>query len=141
MSDGLNQQRHTDVNHFISQMTDVKRKKDAYQLLKIFEQASGFEPRMWGPSMVGFGKYHYMIEEKFEGDAPLVAFALKKTKINLYLAAVNSKGGKQLKQLGKYRRGKSCLYIKEVNDIDEEVLHDLILASIQYLTTAYEPKK
>lgn len=138
MSDVMNQPRPTDVDHFISQITDVTRKNDVYRLLQIFEQTSGFEPKMWGPSMIGFGKYHYMIDNKFEGDAPLVAFALKKTKINLYLASSNNLTTKQLKDLGNFRKGKSCLYIREVDDINEDVLKELIALSIQQLKSMYQ---
>ncbi|TDM10584.1 DUF1801 domain-containing protein [Macrococcus lamae] len=138
MTDVMNQPRHSEVDLFISQITDETRKNDVFRLLQIFEQTSGFEPRMWGPSMIGFGKYHYMIDEKYEGDAPLVAFALKKTKINLYLAHCNSGSGKELKSLGKFSKGKSCLYIKEVDDIKEEVLQELIVQSISYLKNMYQ---
>lgn len=138
MSHVMNQPRPTDVDHFISQITDVTRKNDVYRLLQIFEQTSGFEPKMWGPSMIGFGKYHYMIDNKFEGDAPLVAFALKKTKINLYLASSNNLTTKQLKGLGNFRKGKSCLYIREVDDINEDVLKELIALSIQQLKSMYQ---
>lgn len=124
------------MDEYVSKLCDDKRTQ-FQQLYQLFKEISGYEGVLWGPSMVGFGEYHYEIDEKFEGDAPLVAFAIKKNKISLYLAPDNDERDVLLKSLGKHTVGKTCVYINQVEDIDKEVLKTLIKSTIAYLKKKY----
>lgn len=125
------------VIEFIEKVESPKKREDAYRLLDIFTETSGFEAKMWGPSMIGFGSYHYKYKSGHEGDAPLVSFSPRKAKISLYLASAVSKQGDLLNELGKHTTGKACVYINKVADIDVEVLKELIKKSISFLRETY----
>ncbi|PZX03964.1 uncharacterized protein DUF1801 [Psychrobacillus insolitus] len=125
------------VVEFIEKVDSPKKRKDAYKLLEIFEETSGFEAKMWGPSIIGFGTYHYKYATGHEGDAPLVGFSPRKAKISLYFATGDTEREETLKRFGKYTSGKSCVYINKVDDIDVEVLKELINQSITFLRDLY----
>ncbi len=125
------------VFEFIETVDSLKKREDAYKLLKIFQEASGFEPKMWGPSIIGFGSYHYKYDTGHEGDAPLVGFSPRKAKISLYFATGDQEREKTLERLGKHTKGKACVYINKLADIDEEVLKELIKQSIKFLQNLY----
>jgi hypothetical protein len=125
------------VTEFIEQVDHPQKKADAYKLLEIFTETTGYPAKMWGPSIIGFGSYHYKYASGHEGDAPLVGFSPRKAKISLYLAACDPERETLLKSLGKFTTGKSCVYIHKLADIDVEVLKKLILASIKYLRETY----
>jgi hypothetical protein len=125
------------VTEFIEQVDHPQKKADAYKLLEIFTETTGYPAKMWGPSIIGFGSYHYKYASGHEGDAPLVGFSPRKAKISLYLAACDPERETLLKSLGKFTTGKSCVYINKLADIDVEVLKKLILASIKYLRETY----
>lgn len=111
---------------YIEEDVIPKRREDAYKLIDIFTEASGYEPKMWGPSIIGFGSYHYKYASGHEGDAPLVGFSPRKAKISLYVTTRDPKREKLLENFGKYTSGKSCVYINKLEDIDTEVLKKLI---------------
>lgn len=92
---------------------------------------------MWGPSIIGFGSYHYKYDSGHEGDAPLVGFSPRKAKISLYFAPGDSKREDLLKEFGKHTTGKGCVYINKVADIDIAVLQSIITQSVQFLQAAY----
>jgi len=125
------------VIEFIEAVDSPKKREDAYQLLKIFEETSGFEAKMWGPSIIGFGSYHYKYESGHEGDAPFVGFSPRKAKISLYFATGDTEREKILERFGKHTSGKACVYINKLADIEEEVLKELILQSITFLRKTY----
>ncbi|MFP3916992.1 DUF1801 domain-containing protein [Lysinibacillus telephonicus] len=125
------------VIEFIEAVESPKKRDDAYKLLKIFEDASGFQPKMWGPSIIGYGSYHYKYETGHEGDAPLVGFSPRKAKISLYFATGDPERDKILERFGKHTKGKACVYINKLADIDEEVLKELIQQSIKFLQNLY----
>lgn len=125
------------VVEFIEKVDSPKKREDAYKLLEIFEETSGFEAKMWGPSIIGFGTYHYKYATGHEGDAPLVGFSPRKAKISLYFATGDTEREETLKRFGKYTSGKSCVYINKVDDIDVEVLKELINQSITFLRDLY----
>lgn len=125
------------VEDFIESVDSPKKREDAYKLLDIFTDATGYEAKMWGPSIIGFGSYHYVYQTGHEGDAPLVGFSPRKAKISLYFAPGDTDREKALKQLGKYTSGKACVYINKVADIDIEVLQQLIHQSIDFLRKTY----
>jgi hypothetical protein len=125
------------VIEFIEQVDSPKKREDAYKLLDLFTETTGFEAKMWGPSIIGFGSYHYKYESGHEGDAPLVGFSPSKAKISLYFAPGETKRGELLKQFGKHTTGKACVYINKVADIDVDVLKALINESVSFLQEMY----
>lgn len=128
------------VIEFIEQVDSPKKREDAYKLLDIFTETTGFEAKMWGPSIIGFGSYHYKYESGHEGDAPLVGFSPRKAKISLYFAPGETKREELLKQFGKHTTGKACVYINKVADINEDVLKALINESVSFLQEMYPAK-
>jgi len=125
------------VIEFIEQVDNPKKREDAYRLLDIFTETSGFPAKMWGPSIIGFGSYHYRYASGHEGDAPYVGFSPRKAKISLYFAPGDEQREELLPRFGKYTAGKGCVYINKVADIDEEVLKQLIRQSIDFLKRTY----
>ncbi|EGA89704.1 hypothetical protein GPDM_08570 [Planococcus donghaensis MPA1U2] len=130
-----------DVIEFIESVESAKKRQDAYKLLELFEQTSGYPPKMWGPSIIGFGSYHYVYKTGHEGDAPLVGFSPRKAKISLYFATGDESRGPLLEKLGKHTSGKSCVYINKTEDIDLDVLQQLISQSIEFLQNLYPEQK
>lgn len=129
------------VVEFIEQVDSPKKREDAYRLLDIFEETSGFPGKMWGPSIIGYGSYHYRYASGHEGDAPLVGFSPRKAKISLYFAPGDDKREELLKNFGKHTAGKGCVYINKIADIDVEVLKQLIRESIVFLNETYSDQE
>ncbi|MDQ0111423.1 DUF1801 domain-containing protein [Paenibacillus harenae] len=125
------------VIEFIENVENAKKREDAYRLLDIFEETTGYEAKMWGPSIIGFGTYHYKYESGHEGDAPLAGFSPRKAKISLYFATGDDRREDLLSQLGKHTAGKACVYVNKVADIDVEVLKALIKQSVDFLKETY----
>ncbi|WP_019154952.1 DUF1801 domain-containing protein [Robertmurraya massiliosenegalensis] len=125
------------VIEFIENVESPKKREDAYRLLDIFTEVTGYKAKMWGPSIIGFGSYHYKYASGHEGDAPLVGFSPRKTKISLYFATGDTKREEILERFGKYTTGKACVYINKLVDIDEEVLKELIIHSVKFLNDLY----
>lgn len=125
------------VIEFIEQVEQPRKRKDAYRLLDIFTETTGFEAKLWGTSIIGFGSYHYKYESGHEGDAPLVGFSPRKAKISLYFAAGDTERKVLLEKFGKHTTGKGCVYINKVADIDEAVLKELIEQSVRFLQEKY----
>lgn len=118
------------VTAFIDAVPDGTKRDDARRLITIMKNLTGFEPKMWGPSIIGFGSYHYKYATGREGDAPLTGFSPRKNELSIYLNAEFSGKEDLLQQLGKHKSGKGCLYIKKLQDIDEKVLEKLIKQSV-----------
>jgi hypothetical protein len=125
------------VMAFIEQVENPNKRKDAYALLEIFTETTGFEARMWGDSIIGFGSYHYKYATGHEGDAPLVGYSPRKAKISLYFATGDTEREELLKDFGKYTSGKACVYINKLDDIDLDILKELILQSVTFLRKTY----
>ncbi len=128
------------VMEFIETVESPKKREDAFKLLDIFTETTGYEAKMWGPSIIGFGSYHYKYPTGHEGDAPLVGFSPRKAKISLYFATGDSQREELLKEFGKHTTGKACVYINKVADIKEDVLKALINQSIAFLRETYPEK-
>ena len=128
------------VTDFINAIPDETKRNDAFELLKIIHETTLFEPKMWGPSIIGFGSYHYKYESGHEGDAPLVGFSPRKDAVSLYLNSVFENKDELLSKFGKYKAGKSCIYIKKLTDIDIEILKQMILLSTAGLQKLYPSK-
>ena len=122
------------INIFVEEET---KKKDAFELISIMQEITGFEPKMWGPSIIGFGSYHYKYDSGHEGDAPLVAFSPRKAAISLYLYTSPENREEILSELGKHKASKGCIYIKKLADIEPEVLKKMISYSLEYLKNLY----
>jgi hypothetical protein len=125
------------VIEFIEGVADAKKREDAYRLLDIFTETTGYPAKMWGSSIIGFGSYHYKYASGHEGDAPLVGFSPRKAKISLYLASNDPERDALLESLGKHTQGKGCVYINKVADIDVDVLRKLIRQSVEHLRKLY----
>jgi hypothetical protein len=130
---------NADVIAFIHAFADTEQKRnDSFELLKIMEDFTGHEPRMWGPSMIGFGSYHYKSERSSqEGDWPLIGFSPRKAAISLYVFTGLPEHEYLLKDLGKFKMGKACIYIKKLSDIDLESLKRMMRVTIDFLKSKY----
>ena len=115
---------------FIEAITDETKRADAKALVKLMQSASGEKPKMWGPSIIGFGSIHYKYESGREGDMPLVGFSPRKAASVLYGAIGFDGAEKLLAKLGKHTTGKGCLYIKKLSDVDQKVLQTLVAKSL-----------
>jgi hypothetical protein len=126
MSKSENKTKETkaSVADFIAAVPDEAKRKDAKTLIKMMQGATGEKPKMWGPSIVGFGSVHYVYESGREGDMPLLGFSPRKPAIVIYGVAKTAEA--MLPKLGKYTTGKGCLYIKKIADVDEKVLEKMI---------------
>jgi hypothetical protein len=121
------------VAAFIDALTDQTRRADAKALVKLMQSAAGEKAKMWGPSIIGFGSYHYKYDSGREGDMPLIAFSPRKAAIVLYNMTGFSDSEALLAKLGKHATGKGCLYIKKLTDVDRGVLEALIAKSVATL--------
>lgn len=128
-----------DVRKYISELDMPEQKKaDSLELLKIFEEVSGFQAQMWGSSIIGFGQYHYKSEKsKQEGDWFLVGFSPRKAGISLYVFTGGESQENLLKDFGKFKMGKSCININKLADINVEILKKFIQSSIVFLQTQH----
>lgn len=122
---------------FINQLTDEIKRNDGFRLVEIFQNQTNLEPKMWGPSIIGFGSYHYKYASGHEGDAPLVAFSPRATAISLYLHLPAEQRENLLQKLGKTKSGKGCIYVKKLADINLDVLNELIDISVNSLRQLY----
>ena len=125
------------VSEFIDAVADEKQRTDARCLVAMMERISGHPPKMWGPSIIGFGQYHYKYESGHEGDMTRIGFSPRKGNIVLYLVNGFSGYAELMARLGKHKTGKSCLYIKRLSDIDEAVLEELCEASLVFMAEHY----
>lgn len=140
MAELKTKQTNADVLEFIDSFANNEQKrKDALDLLKLMKEFSGFEPKMWGPSIIGFGIYHYKSQKsRQEGDWPLVGFSPRKAAISLYVYTGAKEHEYLLEGLGKFTMGKACIYVKKLSDINIAVLKKLIKATIDYLQAKYK---
>ena len=125
------------VADFIAAVPDERTRDDAKTLCAMLEGLTGEPPRMWGPTIVGFGSYHYRYDSGREGDAPLAGFSPRAKELVVYLMCEGEKNAALLARLGKHRATISCLYIKSLADVDQQVLSDLVRESIDTITTRY----
>jgi Domain of unknown function (DU1801) len=115
---------------FITALKDPAKRAEAKALLKLMQGASGEPPKMWGPSIIGFGSYHYKYESGREGDMPIIAFSPRKPATVLYGVTGSSDAQAFLRKLGKHTTGKGCLYIKKLADVDQQVLEALVVKAV-----------
>lgn len=128
-----------DVREFINSYVDKEEKKaDSFRLIDLMTQWSGFEPKMWGPTIIGFGSYHYKYASGHEGDAPLIGFSPRKAEFSLYVTIPGNDDKALLSTLGKYKMGKACIYFKRLTDLHLDTLEKLSKATIRYISEKYE---
>jgi len=125
------------VVQFISRIDDDGKREACLTLLALMQQVTGAEPRMWGDSIVGFGSYHYRYESGREGDWFLTGFSPRKQNLTIYIMSGLERHAALLKKLGTHKTGKSCLYLKRIEDIDLGKLQNLIEKSVEHLSRTY----
>lgn len=128
------------VEIFLSNIDDEQVRDDCKTLVKLMKKVTGSAPKLWGSSIIGFGKYHYKYESGHEGDSCLTGFSPRKQNISLYVMPGAFEHTDLLKKLGKHKAGKGCLYIKKIDDVDLDVLEKLINASVKSLQKRYPDK-
>lgn len=131
------QQTKASVTDFLNQIADEQKRKDSFAILALMQNVSGEEAKMWGPSIVGFGEYHYKYASGREGNFMRIGFSPRKNALTLYIMSGFSKYDKLMQELGKFKTGKACLYIKKLEDVNQEVLIELMLASLQFMKEKY----
>ncbi|WP_175622735.1 DUF1801 domain-containing protein [Chryseobacterium schmidteae] len=128
-----------DVKDFLDSYVDNEQKKaDSLQLIELMQEWSDSEPKMWGPSIIGFGNYHYKYASGHEGNAPVIGFSPRKAAFSLYVYSDTEKSKLLLPDLGKFKMSKACIYIKKLSDIDVSILKELCMESIQYISEHHE---
>lgn len=126
------------VEAFIHAFVQSEQKKaDSFQLIEHMKSWTGKDPKMWGPSIIGFGTYHYKYASGHEGDAPVLGFSPRKAAISLYVYSDTKKNQSLLTGLGKYKMGKACIYIKKLSDISIPVLEAISRETIRFLDDRY----
>lgn len=128
------------VEAFISALPDEKKKQDSYTLINMMREVTDHEPYMWGPTIIGFGNYHYKYESGREGDAPLAGFSPRKAAFSLYFEAEFPDRKELLARLGKHKEAVACVYVNKLADIDLDVLKKMIVASVKQTKTLYPSK-
>ena len=125
------------VSDFLSQVQDDKKRQDAISINELMINITGQQPKMWGGSIVGFGRFHYKYKSGREGDFMKIGFSPRKQNLSLYIMPGFDRYDDLLARLGKYKLGKSCLYIERMEDVELDVLQELILKSYDQMTQKY----
>jgi hypothetical protein len=137
MSENKTQPNDKSVIDFINTVENETKRNDCHTLLKMMKDITGHEPKMWGDSLIGFGKYHYKYESGREGDFFISGFSPRKTALTIYIMSGFSKHDELMAKLGKFKTGSSCLYISKLALIDLDVLKELIKSSVNYMHKTY----
>ena len=128
-----------DVTDFINAYVDNEQKKaDSFQLIELMQDWSDSDAKMWGPSIIGFGTYHYKYASGHEGDAPVIAFSPRKAALTFYVYSDTEKSRLALADLGKFKMSKACIYVKKLSDINLAALKELCIESIKYISEHHE---
>jgi hypothetical protein len=140
MAELKTKQTNADVKEFINTFAETEqRRNDSFELLKIMQDFTGYEPKMWGASIIGFGSYHYKSERSTQqGEWPLVGFSPRKAAISLYVFMGGKANEHLLADLGKFKMGKACIYVKKLSDINKEALERLMQGTIDFLQERYK---
>jgi hypothetical protein len=137
MADNKTKPTNVSVEAFLDGVTDAGKKADALVLIDMMRKATGKAPVMWGPSIIGFGSYHYRYESGREGDSPIVGFSPRKAALVLYIMTGFRAAEPLLAKLGKHTTGKSCLYVKRLADVDLGTLRQLVDQSVATVGAKY----
>lgn len=136
-----NKTTETELNvyDFIDSFVDNQQKKeDSLHLIKLMEKWSSFKPKMWGPSIIGFGTYHYKYISGHEGDSMLIGFSPRKAQFSLYVTLPSIENKQLIERLGHIKMGKACIYFKKLSDINIEVLELICKTTIQYIKEQHQ---
>ncbi len=137
MAQNKTQPTDESVIKFLTGVMPESKRQDAFKLLEMMERLSGYQAKMWGPSIVGFGEYHYKYDSGREGDFMRIGFSPRKAKHSLYIISGINQYQHLLDKLGKHKTGKSCLYVNHLKDIDLSVLEEIIKADLAHMAEKY----
>ena len=142
MAKAENKTKPTEVDpkDFVAAVESDKKRADAEMLLDFFERVTGLKPKMWGPSLIGYGRYHYKYESGREGDMLMTGFSPRKANLVMYIMPGyrSEEMQEKLSRLGKHKLGKSCLYINKLADVDLDVLEEIVRDGVDYMRENYE---
>ena|SRR6476620_11846095 len=139
MAENKTKNTEASVEDFILKVDNDTRRDDSFKIVDLFKKISGFEPKMYGPTIVGFGQYNYKYDSGHQGYAPIAAFSPRKDSLVFYFADFENRDA-LLDKMGKHKSGKACVYVKKLEDIDMGVLEEITKKSIDYITTKYPEK-
>ena len=131
-------QNDKSVKDFLNSVDNDQRRKDAKALLKLFNRVTGMKPKMWGTSIIGYGRYEYKYESGREGEFMMTGFSPRKANSTIYIMHGYQDLSSMLERLGKHKTGKSCLYINKLSDVDPEVLEEIINFGLDYMRSKYK---
>jgi hypothetical protein len=131
-------QNTSPVEDFINAVDNEQKRRDSWDMIALMKKITGAEPRMWGSSLVGFGSYHYQYESGREGDFLITGFSPRKAAFTVYIMPGFSEYADLMEQLGPYKTGKSCLYIKNLDVVDRGILEQIINKSVEDMRERYE---
>jgi hypothetical protein len=121
------------VTDFVNSFVDKEPKRqDSFRLIELMREWSGYEPKMWGPTIIGFGSYHYKYASGHEGDAPIIGFSPRKAEFSLYITTPGKEDEKLLDKLGKFTMGKACIYFKKLDDLDLKIVEKICKATLKH---------
>lgn len=126
------------VDAFLQEVADLQKRADSHRLMELMEQVTGQAAQMFGTSIIGFGQYHYQYASGHAGDAPILGFSPRKAAISLYVYTGLPEHAYLLEQLGKFKMGKACIYIKRLSDIDADALIKLMQHTVDFIATTHE---
>lgn len=125
------------VKDFLNGVEPEQKRNDSFNILEMMQAITGEAPKMWGPSIVGFGNYHYKYESGREGDWFMTGFSPRKQNLTVYIMPGFNRYPELMKKLGKHKTGKGCLYINRLEEVDQQVLGELLARSVKYLKEKY----
>ena len=137
MAQNKTQATEASVGGYLDAIDDASRRRDCDVLVKLMSKVTKQAPKMWGPSIVGFGSYHYRYESGREGDSCLTGFSSRKPDLSVYLVASFTGQDQLLARLGKHKMGKACLYVRKLSDVDAKVLQELVAGSVAEVKRRY----
>jgi len=126
------------VDDYIASRANAHQQADCRELMALLKKVTRQAPRMWGPSIVGYGSYRYTYDSGRSGEAPLTGFAIRGRELVVYLVADGQAGRSLLSKLGKHKLGKSCLYFKQLADLDKSILEKLVVSSVADVKRRYQ---
>lgn len=138
MAENKTKKTGASVSDFLMSIDNPQMRADAKKVASMMRRATGKRAKMWGSSIVGYGTYHYKYDSGREGDFMITGYSPRKQALSVYIMPGFSKFGPLMKKLGKYKTGKSCLYIKRLSDVDEDVLEKLIDGSVREMRKNYK---
>ncbi len=131
-------QNDSSVDAFIASVENERRRADAENLLTLFGRVTKLQPKMWGPSIIGYGRYEYRYDSGREGESLMTGFSPRKASMSIYIMPGYQDLSSMLARLGKHKTGKSCLYVNKLDDVDEAVLEEIIHFGLTYMRSNYK---